>query len=233
MHTGGQDKADILNRQFSSVFTSDSPSDSDKHLHGPSYPVIGTLHVHSNGVEEHLAGINPSKAAGPDSVPCRILKELSSSHAPVLTAIFQQSLDTGVLPTAWSTAYVTPVFKKGSSSLPENYRPVSLTCVACKIFEHIVCSHVRAHLGTYNILSWFQHGFRAMYSCETQLLTTIQDLLTTRDRGTQLDVAVLDFSKAFDKVPHQPVAALRHRRPNTPLDCILPRWTHTASIGRR
>ncbi len=47
------------------------------------------------------------------------------------------------------------------------------------------------------------HGFRSMYSCETQLLVTIQDILTTRDSNIQSDIAVLDFSKAFDKVPHQ------------------------------
>ena len=59
-----------------------------------------------------------------------------------LSAIFQYSLDKGTLPLDWQNAYVTPVFKKGDQRLAENYRPVSLTSVSCKIMEPIVCSHM-------------------------------------------------------------------------------------------
>ena len=201
LHSGGQKKAEILNRQFSSVFTADQPGEQTT-LSGPAYPPLRQLVVNVKGIEKLLQEINPSKASGPDQVPCRILRELSVELAPVLTAIFTQSLETGMLPSAWRTAYVTPVFKKGSTCQPENYRPVSLTCVTCKVLEHIICSHIRAHLDKHGILSRLQHGFRASFSCETQLLTTVQDLLTIRDDGHQTDMVVLDFSKAFDKVPH-------------------------------
>ena len=49
---------------------------------------------------------------------------------------------------------------------------------------------------------YLNHGFRAGFSCETQLLTTMHDLFSSFDTGTQTDMAVLDFSKAFDTVPH-------------------------------
>ena len=132
----------------------------------------------------------------------------------MLTAIFKQSLETSMLPSAWRTAYVTPVFKKGPTCQPENYRPVRLTCLtvlhACKVLEHSICSYIRAHLDKHRILSRLQHGFRAFFSCETPLLTTVQDLLTIRDDGHQTDMVVLDFSKAFDKVPHwRPLSKLR------------------------
>ena len=136
-------------------------------------------------------------------MPCHFMKELPPLLVPILTAIFQQSMDTGVLPSSWLTAYVTPIFKKGSTCLPENYRPVSLTCVACKLLEHVICSHIRDHLDRQGILSTFKPGFRAMYSCETQLAVTIHDILNIRDRGIQSDIAILDLSKAFDKVPHK------------------------------
>ena len=87
-------------------------------------------------------------------------------------------------------------------SLAANYRPVSLTSVSCKIFEHIICKHIRTHLDKFNILSAFQHGFRNGHSCETQLLITMYNLISNRDRNIQTDIAVLDFSKAFDTVPH-------------------------------
>ena len=68
--------------------------------------------------------------------------------------------------------------------------------------EHIICSHIHRHLDNHGILSKFQHGFRKFLSCETQLLVTLSDLLWTRDRKAQVDIAILDFSKAFDTVPH-------------------------------
>ena len=89
---------------------------------------------------------------------------------------------------------VAPIFKKGSTNLPENYRPASLTCVTCKLLEHIICHHIREHLDIHGIVSSLQHGFRAGFSCESQLLVTVHDLLSIRDRGTQSDIAILDFS---------------------------------------
>ncbi len=54
-----------------------------------------------------------------------------------------------------------------------------------------------------NILSRFQHGFCKGHSCESQLLLTVNDLTSYQDRRVQVEVAVLDFSKAFDVVPHR------------------------------
>ena len=161
------------------------------------------LTINIEGVEKLLSGLNPSKASGPDEIPCRLLKELSHELAPVLTAIFNQSLNSGILPKVWSKAFITPVFKKGSRCEPENYRPVSLTCVSCKILEHIICKHIRLHLERHEILTPLNHGFRSKFSCETQLLLTLQDLLGARDTKIQIDLAILDFSKAFDTVPHE------------------------------
>ena len=119
-----------------------------------------------------------------------------------LSAIFQYSLDTGTLPLDWRNANVTPVFKKGDRHLAENYKPVSLTSVSCKIMEHIICSHRLKHFDKHNILTSLNHGFRSGYSTETQLLVTMKDLLQDDDRNIQMDIAILDFSKAFDTVPH-------------------------------
>jgi len=109
----------------------------------------------------------------------------------------------GVIPSISKNADVTPVFKKGGRDLAENYRPVSLTCVCCKILEHIITSHIRPHLDHNNILSAYQHGFRKLHSCETQLLVTVQDLLFKRDKHIPIDMAIFDFSKAFDTVPYR------------------------------
>ena len=82
-----------------------------------------------------------------------------------------------------------------------NYRPVSLTCIACKLFKHIICKHILAHLEDHKILTDLQHGFRSGRSCETQLVTTFQDLAQMHNKkGSQIYIAVLDFSKVFDMV---------------------------------
>ncbi len=94
------------------------------------------------------------------------------------------------------------MFKKGNRHDPVNYRPVSLTSICFKLLEHIVCSHVRAHLDRYNILSRFQHRFRKLRSCEIQLITVF-DLMTYYDKKVQVDVVILYFPKAFDVVPHE------------------------------
>ena len=84
-----------------------------------------------------------------------------------------------------------------------NYRPVSLTCITFNLFEHIICKHILAHLEDHTILTDLQHDFRSGRSCETKLVTTIQDLAQMHNiKDRQFDITVLDFSKAFDTVPH-------------------------------
>ena len=74
-----------------------------------------------------------------------------------------------------------------------NYRPVSLTCVPCKLLEHIVCSSIMAHLDEHKLFSDGQHAFRKRHSCETQLITVINDWAKILDNGGQVDTFILDF----------------------------------------
>ena len=183
LHSNSLSQATVLNNQFKSVFN-DVEQGEIPRLYGPDYPDIADLYISIQGVEKLLRNICPTKAAGPDSISCCFLKECSSELAPILSQIFNQSLLEGEVPSDWRNANVAPVFKKGNRDLAENYRPVSLTCVCCKIMEHIICLHIRSHLDEYGILSCLQHGF-------------------WKFKNTQIDMAVLDFSKAFDTVPHK------------------------------
>ena len=73
----------------------------------------------------------------------------------------------------------------------------------CKLFEHIVCKHILGHLEEHGIPTDLQHGFRTGRSCETQIITTFHDIASAYNKkGSQIGIAVLDFSKAFDTVPH-------------------------------
>ncbi|MCG8031679.1 MAG: reverse transcriptase family protein, partial [Candidatus Thiodiazotropha taylori] len=136
-------------------------------------------------------------------IPARLLQECADELAPLLAIICNKSLQTGTVPQDWKQANVSAVFKKGQRYDPSNYRPVSLTCLCCKIMEHVIVSKVMKHVDNYRILSDCQHGFRARRSCETQLVTLVHELATSLDKGIQTDMIILDFSKAFDSVPHQ------------------------------
>ena len=76
------------------------------------------------------------------SIEPGLLKELSSEIAPLLQLVYQKSLDTSCVPEDWRKANVTPIYKKGPKYLAENYRPVSLTSVCCKIMEHVLASNI-------------------------------------------------------------------------------------------
>ena len=131
------------------------------------------------------------------------LRELRDKIAPIIKVIFDRSLQTGKLPADWTKANVMPIFKKGDKSLVANYRPISLTCILCKVLEHILASNIVKHLDGQGILYELQHGFREKRSCETQLIMLIEDLARSASVGKQTDIILLDFSKAFDKVNHR------------------------------
>ncbi|MCG8034813.1 MAG: hypothetical protein JAZ03_21935, partial [Candidatus Thiodiazotropha taylori] len=202
-------KARILNEQFSSVFTQEDTSRTPSMDTDP-YPTMGSFNVEPQGVKKLLLNLDPHKAQGPDNIPTRLLKDFATEITPALTLIFQASIEEGKVPDDWKTALVTPVFKKGDRTAPANYRPISLTSVCCKLLEHIIHSQVMHHLDLHSILTDQQHGFRKKRSCESQLVITIQDLASAIEEGEQIDAILLDFSKAFDKVPHGRLAQKLH-----------------------
>ena len=105
----------------------------------------------------------------PRSDPPRILKELAMyTLSPILTDIFNRSYRTGVMSDDLREANVVPAYKKGNKTLAENYRPISLTGICCKYFEHCMVKHIMNIMNDqHGILYDFQYGFRSKLSCET------------------------------------------------------------------
>ena len=172
-----------------------------------SAPFLNDIAVSKDGVIKLLKGLNPSKALGPDVLHLRVLKELETELVPVFAHLFQQSIDTGEIPKEWSLANICPLFKKSDRSLACSYRPVPLTCVPCKLLEHIVCSNIMTHLDEYKLLSDRQRAFRKRHSCETQLTKVINDWAKILDNRGQVDTFILDFEKAFDTPLMNPLKA--------------------------
>ena len=105
-----------------------------------------------------------------------------------LSFVFDASFKAGVLPACWLDAIVTPVFKKGATSKPENYRPISLTCICCRIMERVI--------------NQAQHGFLRKHSTSSNLLESLRDWSIALNRRQSVDVIYIDFRKAFDSVSH-------------------------------
>ena len=223
LHSDTKTKADIFNQQFNSVFTPKEPlslsrlakmrvqdlsnagglpSDTIPDRQQDSKTNMPEIDISLNGLLKLLHKLKPGKAAGPDMLKPLLLRELRDKIAPIIKVIFDRSLQTGKLPADWTKANVMPVFKKGDKSPVANYRPISLTCILCKVLEHILASNIVKHLNGQGILYDLQHNFREKRSCETQLIMLIEDLARSASVGKQTDIILLDFSKAFDKVNH-------------------------------
>ena len=198
-----KDKANILNHQYHSVYTREDPSSATPDSDGTPLPDMDNITVTEQGVKKLLLKSNQQKATVTIMIPARILRECSEELAPILTIVLNRTLQTGCVLEDWKQANVSAVFKKGQQYDPANYRPVSLTCLCCKMLEHIITSSIMKHVDHHQILSDCQHGFQARRSCETQLVTLINDLSSSLIRGDQTDMVILNFSNAFNQVPHK------------------------------
>ena len=147
--------------------------------------------------------LDPHKAPGPDKLPPLFLKQLSSELSIPLTIIFNKSISEGYVPTQWKEAEVTAIFKKGNKNLSNNYRPVSLTSILCKTLESFITDSIQNHMESNSLFSSCQHGFRKHRSCVTQLLEVMNDFTNFIENKKNIDILYLDFSKAFDTVPHE------------------------------
>jgi len=109
-------KANILNRQFQSVFSKVNPLSlsqlSEKILGKPKYPIMKDIVIDPNGVLKLLLNLKVDKAAGPDNIKPIVIKELAHEILDVVSLIFQKSLNTGQIPSEWKKANVAPLYKK-------------------------------------------------------------------------------------------------------------------------
>ena len=201
--TSDEETANVLNDYFATVFTQEPEGPLPEFTVEPEPPLLDNIEITEDHVLKAIAHLNPSKTPGPDNLHPKLLVETKDTIVKPLTKLFKTSIETNTLPSDWKEAYVTPIFKKGSKKKPENYRPISLTSVPCKILQRIIRDKIVEHMETHSLFNIHQHGFRSKHSCVTQLLEVIEDLMEKIDQGHEIDIAYLDFSKAFDKVPHK------------------------------
>ena len=121
-----------------------------------------------------------------------------------LFMIFNLTIKHSMIPSAWRLASITAIYKnKGSKHSAENYRPISLTSIACKIMELFIRDSMLNYLKANDILSNKQFGFLRGRSTVLQLLNVVDKWTDIMDKGGVIDVIYCDFQKAFDTVPHK------------------------------
>ena len=197
----GFQMAEVLNEHFSSVFTTEDISSLPvpfTKFEGNKSEHLGQLFVTPVMIANKIKKMKDTKSPGVDGIPPKLLKEIVQQ---ISTPLAKLSLEEGIVPSEWKEANITPLFKKGSRNKPENYRPVSLTSVVCKLLETLIRDHMVEFLVKHNLINTSQ--FLKARSCLTNLLCFFEEIITWVDDGSPVDVVYLDFQKAFDKVAHQ------------------------------
>lgn len=198
------EKATLLNNYFLSVFVTE-PDDNFfnvNRVNDVEY-TLSSFMVEETDISKIINKVGVSKSAGPDNIHARLIKECNKIFSKIFCLIFNKSLGEGVLPIQWKQANIKALFKKGKRTSCSNYRPVSLTSIICKIFESLIRDKLLVFLESNSLLSKYQHGFRSGHSCLTQLLEIMEDFTDFYDQHVSFDCIYLDFSKAFDRVPHE------------------------------
>ena len=166
-----------------------------------------------------------------DPLPTTLVKSCLPSLLPLITAIIHSSLSSGIVPSLFKTAAVTPILKKPGSD-PNNFsnlRPISNLPFISKTLEKIVASQLHSHLSLHSLYEPFQSGFRPRHSTETALIKITNDLLIAADSGSFSILILLDLSAAFDTISH-PILLSRLSSiglSHTPLS-----WFHSYLTGR-
>ena len=197
-----QEKANVLNDKFASVFNHDEPLYT-RVIPDKTFVKIVDIKIDEEMVKKKLLDLKIGKSPGPDGMHPRVLKEITLAIVKPLTLIYKESLKVGQLPDDWKSANIAAIYKKGSRHIALNYRPVSLTCIACKMLESILRDHIIKHMKKHKLFSSKQFGFISGRSTTLQLLRVLDEWTSILDRGSAVDVIYFDFMKAFDKVPHE------------------------------
>ena len=202
--TNEQEQANILSDYFSEVLEKEPDGDIPflsprRLLTAPLTDVV----ISEEKVLKRLKNLNPTKSSGPDGLHPRIIKEVATSLSPIIHKLFTKSLETGYVPEDWKQANITAIYKKGSKSDPGNYRPVSLTCILSKEGEAHIKEAIEHHFMANRLFSSKQYAFIRGRSTLLQFLKVLEHWTEELDNGGTIDNINMDFTKAFDKVPHR------------------------------
>ena len=196
------EKANLLNLTFQKVFRIDDGQSLSLNCSVVPENWIRDIDIFSEDIIQAIHLIPDKLSTSPDGIPAFFWKRVFFSILNLLWLLFSLCLSQGTLPIQWKSVIVIPIHKKGSRDHPGNYRPISLTCVLCRVLEHIIANKLLHHFYCNNLLSVNQFGFLPGRSSCSQLLTVLNKWFSKYDNNDQVDVVYTDIAKAFDSVSH-------------------------------
>ena len=158
--------------------------------------------VTEDSIFKQLISINSNKAAGMDNISGKFLKEGAKFLALPLSQICNLSIKLSVFPNECKLAKLKPLYKKGSRTVPKNYRPVSLLPIISKVIEKVIHEQVQHYLDREKIIFKYQSGFRKNHSTDTCLSYLTDKILNWFDQGFLTGLIAIDLQKAFDTIDH-------------------------------
>ncbi|CAG9134857.1 unnamed protein product [Plutella xylostella] len=200
----GQGISELFSKFFHSTFNNvvdTSDNDIDNHLDIPSVCDIASIDIDIAEIERLLKSLDLSKAAGPDDLPASFITNCATELSLPIAIIFRRSLNEGVVPRKWKSAFISPIHKAGLKDRVGNYRPISKLCLVAKVFERIVYRQLYNQLKT--SFSPAQHGFLRGRSTVSNLILFNNFITEQMDSGNQVVAVYTDYSKAFDRIDHK------------------------------
>jgi retron-type reverse transcriptase len=172
------------------------------------------------------------KAPGEDQIPNRILKVAQESLVPILTTVFNSSLDLQYCPKAFKKSITVSLRKPGKSDCtePKSYRPVALMNTLGKIMDTVLARQIQHITETCELLPHTHMGGRKNLSCEHAIHLLIEKVYKTWRRKKVASLLMLDVSGAFDNVSH---ARLLHSLRKRGLPLQLVQWIQSYLSNRR
>ncbi len=150
-------------------------------------------------VTRSLRRVNIRKAAGPDSIPGRVLKTCAHQLAGVFTDIFNLSFSLSAVPQCFKTSTIVPIQKTPKASCLNDWRPVALTPIISKCFEKLIRDHICSVLPA--SLNPQQFAYRKNLSTEDAIAFTLHIALSHLDkRNIYVRMLFVDYSSAFNTI---------------------------------
>ena len=168
-------------------------------------PCLNSMFICPSTPIEVYETINKFKSKGSciDMIPPVIIKLISRQISPIVSLLFNKSVDTGTFPTVFKLSRVVPIFKDGDPLNVENYRPISTLPFLSKVFEKLFQVRMNKFIDKNLILTNQQFGFRPGKSTTDALNSFLSDCYDGFNRNKYMCTTFVDFAKAFDTISHE------------------------------